>query len=473
MGLILSSMRVLAARASAAALVVPILIGGAVPASAAVLSHAMVPAVGSHVRYQYAGALQTLGQVKFNCQVPGRRPLLCYGPDQIRAAYDVQPLLAAGITGAGKTIVIVDAYQSPTIESDLAQFDAVWNIPAPPHFRIIAPDGLTPFVGTDPNQLGWSSEISLDVEWAHAIAPGANIDLVLAKSNQDADILSVTEYAVRHRLGDVITQSFGEGETCMDPQLLSRQHRVFGQAVQKGITLFASAGDLGSAQPTCDGKSVFKSASTPASDPNVTAVGGTNLSADAASGAYHSESVWNDEFGAGGGGFSTIFERPDYQSGAQHDSSHRGVPDVTYNGDVRGGVLAAWSAGCGIIVDCGPAGVAFFIFGGTSAGSPQWAGIIALADQKYGHRLGAINDSLYDIAVSEEGYGRAFHDVTAGNTSCTILVCGISVEGFSARAGWDAASGLGSPQVAALVDLLLRKDGEGRQQGEGLQTGGE
>ena len=107
MGLILSSMRVLAARASVAALVVPILIGGAVPASAVVLSHTMVPAVGSHVRYQYAGALQTLGQVKFNCQVPGRRPLLCYGPDQIRAAYDVQPLLAEGITGAGKTIVVV------------------------------------------------------------------------------------------------------------------------------------------------------------------------------------------------------------------------------------------------------------------------------------------------------------------------------------------------------------------------------
>ena len=104
----------------------------------------------------------------------------------------------------------------------------------------------------------------------------------------------------------------------MDPELLSRQHRVLAQAVQKGITLFASAGDLGSAQPTCDGKSVFKIASTPASDPNVTAVGGTNLTADAASGAYHSESVWNDEFGAGGGGFSTIYERPGYQSGAQH-----------------------------------------------------------------------------------------------------------------------------------------------------------
>src|SRR3989442_435796 len=84
---------------------------------------------------------------------------------------------------------VIDAFQSPTIQKDLAAFDAIWNIPAPPSFNIIPPPGgLTPFVATDPNQVGWSSEISLDVEWAHAVAPGANIDLVLAKSNDDVDI---------------------------------------------------------------------------------------------------------------------------------------------------------------------------------------------------------------------------------------------------------------------------------------------
>jgi subtilase family serine protease len=118
----------------------------------------------------------------------------------------------------------------------------------------------------------------------------------------------------------------------------------------------------------------------------VTGVGGTNLLADATSGAYGSESVWNDDFGAGGGGYSTVYKRPSYQTPFNHNKQ-RGLPDVAYNGDVRGGVLAFWGV---------PFGVgALFIFGGTSAGSPRWAGIVALADQKAGHRLGSINRDLY------------------------------------------------------------------------------
>jgi len=455
LGSITSLVRVFAARAGAAALAVPMLLGGAVPASAAVVSHAMAPAVGSHVRYQLAGAAEDLGKVRFRCQVPALNPPLpCYGPDQIRAAYDIQPVLNQGITGAGRTIVIIDAFQSPTIRQDLALFDQVWGYPDPT-FNIIAPDGLTPFDPNDGNMFGWSAEISLDVQWAHAIAPGATIDLVLAKSNQDADILSVTKYAVDHNLGDVISQSFGEAEACMDPKLLQKQHRLFHQAVAKGITLFASAGDSGAAQPSCDGNSAIKAASTPASDPNVTGVGGTNLVADATSGAYHSESVWNDEFGSGGGGFSTVFRRPGFQAEALKHTTQRGVPDVTYNGDVRGGVIAAFGV---------PFGVgAFFIFGGTSAGSPQWAGIVALAVQKGHHRLGAINAALYEIGGSEEEYGRAFHDITVGNNSFA------GTAGFPAGPGWDAASGLGSPKVANLIGLLLDKE----RDGGGQQGGGE
>src|SRR6266852_2914379 len=410
---ITSSVRALAARAGAVALAVPMLLGGAVPASAAVVAHAMTPAVGSIVRYEYIGTAEPQGLVVFGCQT---RPRLgpparafCYGPDQIRAAYDIQPVLDGGITGTGRTIVIIDAFQSPTIQKDLAAFDAIWNIPAPPSFNIIPPPGgLTPFVATDPNQVGWSSEISLDVEWAHAVAPGANIDLVLAKSNDDVDILSATRYAVDHNLGDVISQSFGEAEACMDPALVEQQHQVFAQATAKGITLFASSGDQGAGQPTCDGQSLMLSASTPASDPQVTGVGGTHLLADAHTGAYGSESVWNDDFGAGGGGFSTVYRRPGYQAPFQSNEKQRGVPDVAYNGDVRGGVIAAFGV---------PFGVgALFIFGGTSAGSPQWAGIIALADQKAGHRLGAINKTLYHIGKSD-AYGSAFHDITDGSNS--------------------------------------------------------
>ena len=412
----------------------------------------MTPAVGSHVRYQLAGTVEGSGSVKFGCQLRTQsfaspRPW-CYGPDQIRAAYDVQPLLNEGITGAGRTIVIIDAFQSPTIRQDLALFDHVWGL-ADPTLNIIAPDGLTPFDINDGNQVGWSAEISLDVEWSHVIAPGATLDLVLAKSNMDADILSATKYAVDHNLGDVISQSFGEGEICMDPAIQSAQHQVFQEAADKGITLFASAGDQGAAQPTCDGKTFFVSASTPASDPNVTSVGGTNLFADAHTGAYGSEVVWQDGpgngTGVGGGGFSVLYRRPGYQAPFQADNKSRGVPDVSYNAGVWGGVIGAWGV---------PFGVgAFFIFGGTSAGSPQWSGITALADQKFGERLGPLNTSLYHIAKTPDGVG-VFHDITAGTNTCGVDVCGTVVTGFAATPGWDAASGLGTPDVANLIAAL-------------------
>jgi subtilase family serine protease len=422
------------------------LFGAAAPATAAVVSHAVTPAVANGVRYQLEGSAQGSGQVLFGCQTRARniaRPF-CYGPDQIRAAYGIQPVLDSGITGAGRTIVIIDAFQSPTIQQDLALFDQTWGYPAPT-FNIIAPDGLTPFNPNDAGQVSWSSEISLDVQWAHVVAPGATIDLVLAKSNQDADILSVTRYAVEHNLGDVISQSFGEAEACMDPALLRQQHKVFREATEKGITLFASSGDSGSGQPTCDGSSLFQSASTPASDPNVTGVGGTSLLADAVTGAYGSETVWNDDFGATGGGYSTVYKRPGYQAPFNKNNKQRGVPDVAYNGDVRGGVIAFWGV---------PFGVgAGFIFGGTSAGSPQWGGIVALADQKAGHRLGAINRDLYHIAKSDS-YGSAFHDVTTGDNACTLVSCGMVIPGFSAGTGWDAASGLGTPNAANLISLL-------------------
>src|SRR4029077_16670085 len=127
------------------------------------------------------------------------------------------------------------------------------------------------------NAFGWKAETTLDVEWAHAIAPGATIDLVVAKSNDDADILSATQYVASHDLGDVVSQSYGEAEQCMDPGVFARQHRVFDQLTRQGITLLASSGDQGAALPSCDGSSYIKATSTPATDPNVTAVGATKL----------------------------------------------------------------------------------------------------------------------------------------------------------------------------------------------------
>jgi subtilase family serine protease len=426
----------LAARAGAVALAVPMVLGGVVPASAAIVTH-MTPAVGTGSQYEPLTADDSLGIVRFGCQLAN--PPTCYGPDQIRGAYDIQSVLDSGVTGAGRTIVIIDAFQSPTITTDLAQFDALWKLPAPPAFNLIAPDGLTPFDKTKGNQRSWSAEISLDVEWAHAVAPGAAIDLVLAKSDQDADILSATQYAVANNLGDVISQSFGEAEMCADPNLIRQEHALFGTAGDKSITLFASSGDTGAAQPTCDGSALILSASTPASDPYVTAVGGTALTTAGTNGRYQAESAWS----ATGGGFSTLYRRPGYQAPFQDNNKQRGVPDVAYDADTaHSGVIVVWSA-------FAPTGTfQYWRFGGTSVGSPQWAGIVALADQKGGHRLGAINTGLYHIGKSD-AYGSAFHDITTGSNGIGAIT------GFTAAPGWDATTGLGTPDVANLIPLLI------------------
>jgi subtilase family serine protease len=380
--------------------------------------------------------------VLFSCQLP-TADVPCYGPSQIQNAYRFTPLYKLGITGKGRTIVIVDAFQSPPIRQDLALFDQTFGLPDPT-FTIVAPDGLTPFDPNDANQVGWSAEISLDVEWAHAIAPDAAITLVLAKSNQDAEILSATRYAVLHRLGDVISQSFGEAEECMDPALLQAQHQLFEQATARSITLIASSGDDGAAQPDCDGEGLIKATSTPASDPLVTGVGGTRLDADLETGAYHSsETAWNDEFGASGGGLSKVFPTPSYQRPLHLPS--RGVPDVAYNGDVFGGVLVSWS----VLV---PQPDSFWIFGGTSAGAPQWSALTALSDQVAYHRVGFLNGAIYDIAMSPR-YPATFHDITTGNNT----VDGIT--GFEAKSGWDAVTGWGTPRAVTLVALLAVRAG--------------
>ena len=184
----------------------------------------------------------------FGCQTDrGPSAIVCYSPQQIQRAYHIDTLLNHGITGKGRTVVIIDAFQNPTMQTDLAAFDSVFGLPTPV-FTQVAPDGLTPFDPNDGNQVSWAGEIALDVQWAHAMAPGAAITLVLAKSNADADLLSVTRYAVDHNLGDVISQSFGENENCVDPQLLKQEHAVFAEATAKHITLRASSGDQGAAQ---------------------------------------------------------------------------------------------------------------------------------------------------------------------------------------------------------------------------------
>jgi subtilase family serine protease len=399
------------------------------------------------------------GSPIYTCQVGLNPGVVCYDPFQIRHAYAVDQLITVGYTGKGRTIVIIDAFQSPTLIADLDWFDAAYGLPLHGTFLTqIAPDGLTPFVPSDSTMQGWAGEITLDVEWAHAIAPAAHIVLVLAKSSDDADILHATQYAVSHNLGDVISQSFGENESCVDPSILAAEHQLYVNATKKGITIFASSGDDGAAQQTCDTLSWTKAVSSPASDPLVTAVGGTELHAadycltvlgcnpatHPLPGTYQGEIGWNEyNQMSSGGGYSVLYGKPVYQ-GKSVSGKARGVPDISYSAAVYHGVLVRFQGGT-------------WLFGGTSAGSPQWAAIAAIADQKAGKRLGFINGALYHLSQTIR-YPNVLHDVIIGYNSVVepdASNAPVSVPGFSSIPGWDAVTGLGSPNTFQLVNWLI------------------
>jgi subtilase family serine protease len=407
----------------------------------------------------------------FTCQ-DGEDSYVCYDPYQIRHAYRIDNLLKAGFDGKGKTIVIIDAFQSPNMVEELNTFDSFYGLPGLNGlgnkknsklgtFTQVAPDGLTPYDESDDDMAGWAEEISLDVQWAHAIAPAANITLVLGKSDADADLLSATQYAVNHNLGDVISQSFGENESCVDTYILKAEHALFAKATLKGITILAASGDEGAAQLTCDGSSYVQAASSPASDPLVIGVGGTELHAagycitslgcdpkkNPAPGTYQGEIAWNEpDYGAAtGGGFSVLYNQPFYQLLAFHTSKQRGVPDVSYGAAINYGVLT--------YLDIPGYEPGYYSFGGTSVGTPQWGAIMAIADQKAGHDLGFINLALYLIAADKRAYAADFFDITSGNNS---VVEDVPVTGYNAGPGWDATTGLGSPVADLLVNALTK-----------------
>jgi len=376
----------------------------------------------------------------------------CYVPQQMRTAYGVAPLVNGGLNGAGRTIVIIDAFQDPYLAGDLHIFDETFGLPDP-SFTQVAPQGVPPYDPNNKDMVGWGGEQTLDVEWSHAIAPGAKIVLVQSASDQDADIYNAMKWAVDNNVGDVISMSFGEAETCLDPTLLREEHQLFGQATAKGITLFASSGDSGASQYNCAQTAAIKAASTPASDPYVTGVGGTTLNATDPAGNYVGETAWTELIGScnppatapsdincSGGGFSTLFARPSWQT-INAPGSGRGVPDVSYDAGVNGGVII-YCSGCG-----GPA--SYYLSGGTSAGSPQWAAITAIGDQMLHRRLGWLNPNLYKIGKLGSGYNTAFHDVTTGDNFVSEIN-----SGYNAGTNWDPVTGLGTPIAYRLLSFL-------------------
>lgn len=369
--------------------------------------------------------------------------LACYTPAQIRKAYDVP----SSETGAGQTIVIIDAYGSPTIRQDLAMFDQTFGLPAPT-LNILYPDGKAKFTGTA-TQLGWAQETSLDVEWSHAIAPGATIDLLIAPTPGGNALNNAESYAVKNHLGNVMSMSFGAPEAAIAGQgnnlQLIQAEKIYERAAAQGMSVFASAGDQGATNGFATVNANF-----PAASPYVTSVGGTDLFLNP-SGGYGSETVWNDSvpslcpfgcqygvFGATGGAPSSVFASPPYQAGVTGFST-RTTADVAYNASVYTSIWVYLS-----VPGLTPG---YYFFGGTSEGSPQWAAIAALADQAAGHPLGQLNSQLYAIYQDAGAYAADFHNVTVGNNA-------LNGPGFSAHTGYNLPTGLGTPNVANLIQTL-------------------
>ena len=340
--------------------------------------------------------------------------------------------------GTGETIAIVDAYNAPTILSDVDAFDKAYS-PSSSTVSTTTPNSLYSLYGAatsfltvvgqtgallPANDSGWALEEAMDVEWAHAIAPGAKIVLVEANSASDSDLTSAVQYA--NTMANVVSMSWGgsefSGETSYDASTFST----------KGVVYVAASGDSGVLE-------------WPSSSPNVVAVGGTTLTANATTGAYSSETAWSGS----GGGVSRYEPLPAYQSNAFGKyASGRTTPDVAYDANPSTGVY---------VVSNGTP----YVVGGTSVGTPQWAAIFALADQaravinQYYLPAGfsnwgpldssSIPTGLYDLAYTE--YQRtpstAYHDITSGSNAR-----------YSAGKGYDLVTGLGSPMANNLVQYL-------------------
>jgi subtilase family serine protease len=386
----------------------------------------------------------------------------CYSPQQIRTAYGLNGLIDAGIVGAGQTIVLIESFGSPTIETDLQTFDAGYGLPDPPSLTVLAPLGSKPFNPNNGTMVGWAFETTLDVEWAHSLAPGAAIVVLTSPVAETEGVhglpefLKLEEYALDHHLGNIISQSWAATENTLfasaagpqGPKVVAGFSALYERAARNGVTVLASAGDAGTANPQTDGVTIypFPTVNFPASSPLVTAVGGTSLSADA-SGNYLSETVWNSCFpypncGAGGGGVSELFQEPIYQQLSLPGSvsktqlnGMRGLPDVAYNADVATGVFV-------YVGFLGGTNNGYYFIGGTSEGSPAWAGIVADLNQYAGRPLGFLNPTLY--AVGGLGlWSQVGRDITVGNNAFD------GIAGYSAAAGWDPASGWGTPNLSA------------------------
>jgi subtilase family serine protease len=447
------------------------------------------PAFGASlrtVRVRAAAAHAPPAPTSAQCRL--QNGLGCYSPGQIRAAYNLGPLYARGLNGRGRTIVIVDPFGSPTIGNDLAVFDRAFGLRAPPSFRVLQPVGpVPPFDSTNSAMLDKAGETTEDVEWAHAIAPAANILLVETPTPETLtgggfpQYMAAENYVITHRLGDVISQSFSLPEQNFKSKRTIRRLRyAFLNAFRRHISVLAATNDTGVTGfiPGPVGAYTHRVVYWPASDPLVTGVGGTRVQLNASGRRTSPDTAWNDTFNsavsefffkvpapwpwAGGGGVSTIFGRPQYQNGVQRVvGDKRGLPDVSLSGAISSGIVIYESLP-------GKPGV-WGPTGGTSGATPMFAGLVAIADQLAKKRLGLINPSLYQL---ERQRGPGIVDVTRGNNNVVFPATRtkhIAVRGYAAKRGYDLATGVGTVNAARLVPELARAGAHGPANTPGMK----
>jgi subtilase family serine protease len=463
-------------------------------------AHAALPAVQPTVSDYAFIAGSTTPPTEAQCFSVGRR---CFTPASTRAAYNIGPLYASGINGQGITIAIVDSYGSDTISHDLHVYNQAFGLQpmcgeegvtcaaGMPTFSQLAlqgnpatkaPPGTSHGTGLE-DKAAWALEVSLDVETAHSIAPMANILLVTTPTAETLGVqgfpqmMAAEDYVVKNHLAQVISQSFASAEDAFgSARSLQNLRYAFKDAAANGVTVLGSSGDSGTAnsqkQPVGKGFSTipFPTVEWPASDPLVTGVGGTYLCTDPTNTVARvvdsvdppvkcqsfpgvAEVGWTFS----GGGFSHVFSKPAYQNtlptGSTAIGAMRGVPDIGLQASAGTGALVYITLppdGNGGL-NCGstPCSTGWYDIGGTSLSCPQWAGLVALADQLHGGGLGLINPALYAIAANPVRYASDFFDITTGNNQTDP-----SIPGYPATTGWDPITGLGTPNAANLVPDL-------------------
>jgi len=394
--------------------------------------------------------------------------LACYSPRQIQQAYDLPSLYAQGLDGRGRTIVIVDPFGSPTIRHDLRIFDSAFGLPGPPSLRVLQPVGRVPrYDPHSQDMVDAAGETTTDVEAAHAIAPGASIVLVETPVAETLtgggfpQFVAAENYVIAHNLGDVISQSFGIPEQNFPSRgALLKLRSAYLRADRHHVTVLAATNDFGVTGPTKAG-GMFRTQRVvdwPASDPLVTAVGGTTLHLTARGTRVSTDSAWNESGStvvarytgalpwASSGGVSAIFGRPAYQDTVRAVvGDRRGLPDVALSASFSGASLT-FESFTGALGTWKPAA-------GTSVATPYFAGIVAIADQAAHTRLGLLNPALYRL---ERSHAPGIVPVTRGGNTVSFKQGRktITVRGYQAGPGYNLVTGVGTIDAARFVHDL-------------------